>query len=635
MVWMMTKRAGMMASTAVGLGLLGTAAAPRPVEACGGTFCDSGPMSMAVEQTGETILFVLDGAEVEVHIQIAYDPTTDADQFAWVVPVTELPEFSVGSQQLFANVLAASVPAYGFNNYNEPCGGFDDGCDGGSGDFTGGPLFDLGGGSDAGGGPEVVLHTTVGAFEVFVLDGGTVDGVMQWLGDNGFQQDPAAEPILAEYLAEGHLFVAFRLATDAEAAEIHPITLRIPTTEPCVPIRLTRIAAQEDMDIRAFFLADGRVSSANWNHVTLNPLKLDWIGLGANYREVVTLAVDEPGANGHAWVTEYAGNSAIVPRDGLVGEQWDAVPFVTAATPEDAAQLLLAQELYFVDGRGVCVPANPLLPGLVASWLPTAMGTPADLLCTDPVAFGAAVDPLAWDGPGFAADLDDRVIAPGLHANELLDTWPYLTRLYTTISPIEMTEDPTFQATPELPAQEDLTQLGTRNNFCDGTTSFGLPDGRLVALLDSSSWPDIAPEEMPWAETIQYLPAVGAPVIEVDNRDLIQMLLDTWNMKYGPPQSPIGGGCPGDTTGGPGTTGGSGGTNGTGGGLTSGFTSGLPNDTDTGGTDGAGTAGAVGPGGCECRSTGRGAGPGGLALLFLTMLGVRRRARARAAHETT
>ena len=43
----------------------------------------------------------------------------------------------------------------------------------------------------------------MGAFEVFVLDGGTVDGVMQWLGDNGFQQDPAAEPILGEYLAEG------------------------------------------------------------------------------------------------------------------------------------------------------------------------------------------------------------------------------------------------------------------------------------------------------------------------------------------------------------------------------------------------------------------------------------------------
>jgi hypothetical protein len=309
------KRAGVVATAAMGLAVVGMAA-PRVAEACGGTFCDGGPAPMPVEQTGETILFVLDGAEIEVHIQIQYDPTTDAEQFAWVVPVTALPEFSVGSQQLFANLLDASVPRYGLGNFNEPCsdddGGFDDGCDGTGAADDGGITFDLGGGPDAGSpDPEVVLATTVGAFEVFVLDGGTV---------------------------QGHLFVAFRLSTDAEASEIHPITLRMPTTEPCVPIRLTRIAAQEDMEIRALFLGDNRVASANYRHVTLNPLKLDWMTLGANYREVVTLAVDEPGANGHAFVTEYAGASGLVARDGLVGALWDAVPFMVAADPQAATQ---------------------------------------------------------------------------------------------------------------------------------------------------------------------------------------------------------------------------------------------------------------------------------------------------------
>jgi hypothetical protein len=625
MAFTMMKRTGVVASMAVGLALVGAVAASRPAAACGGTFCDGGPMPMPVEQTGETILFVLDGAYVEVHIQIAYDPTTDAEQFAWVVPVTALPEFSVGSQQLFVNLLNATVPAYGLNNWSEPCdddgGGF---CDGTGAADDGGPVFDLGGSDMGGPDPDVLLHTTVGAFEVFVLDGGTVDGVMQWLGDNGFQQDPAAEPILAEYLAEGHLFVAFRLATDAEAAEIHPITLRIPTTEPCVPIRLTRIAAQEDMDIRALFLGDSRVSSANWRHVTLNPLKLDWIGLGANYREVVTMAVDEPGAEGHAFVTEYAGGSELVPRDGLVNEQWDAGPFATAATPYDAAVLVSAQGLYLIDGRGECVPAHPLLPGLVANWLPTPPGTPSDLICNDLVAFAAAVDPAAWDGPGFAADLDIRIIAPGLHANELLDSWPYLTRLYTTISPGEMTEDPMFHATPDLPEQTLLTQLGNRNVFCDGSASLGLPDDRLVALLDPFTWPDIAPEQMPWAETIQYLPAAGAPVVEVDNRDLIQMLLDAWNELYGPPQSPASGSCHGETTGGATTDGGTAGN-------TSGPNTGLTGFTSDGTeTEATGTAGVVEPGSCECRGTGPGRSAGGPALVLLTALGLRRRRRARA-----
>src|SRR3954463_2133969 len=82
-------------------------------DACGGTFCDSGPQSMPVDQKGENILFVMDGANVEAHIQIQYQG--DAKRFAWVVPVPTVPDVSVGSQQLFSNLLAGSVPAYGYN----------------------------------------------------------------------------------------------------------------------------------------------------------------------------------------------------------------------------------------------------------------------------------------------------------------------------------------------------------------------------------------------------------------------------------------------------------------------------------------------------------------------------------------
>ncbi len=148
-------------AAAAGLALL-IATTPRPAEACGGTFCDTGPTAMPVDQTGETILFVVDDGHVEAHIQIQYDPETQAEQFAWLVPVTALPEFSVGSQQLFANMLQATVPAFGISNWNEPCvfgdtGGDGDGCDGGA-NGTGGDdgslKLDLGGGEP--GPPEVV-----------------------------------------------------------------------------------------------------------------------------------------------------------------------------------------------------------------------------------------------------------------------------------------------------------------------------------------------------------------------------------------------------------------------------------------------------------------------------------------------
>src|SRR5690606_33097721 len=115
--------------------------------------------------------------------------------------------------------------------------------------------------------PDVVLSTTGGAFEIAVLEGGTVEGVMQWLGDNGYQQDPAAEPILAQYLADDFLFVALKLSNRAGVDEIHPIVIRYEGNEPCVPIRLPAIAAVDDMEIRTFFLQGARVVPVNYRHV--------------------------------------------------------------------------------------------------------------------------------------------------------------------------------------------------------------------------------------------------------------------------------------------------------------------------------------------------------------------------------
>jgi hypothetical protein len=101
-------------------------AAARPAEACGGTFCDNAttnpnPMgqpttaAMPIDQRGENILFVMDGASVEAHIQIQYKG--DAPHFAWVIPVRGIPAFEIGSQALFDRLLGATVPTYGYTGF--------------------------------------------------------------------------------------------------------------------------------------------------------------------------------------------------------------------------------------------------------------------------------------------------------------------------------------------------------------------------------------------------------------------------------------------------------------------------------------------------------------------------------------
>ena len=59
--------------------------------------------------------------------------------------------------------------------------------------------------------------------------------------------------------------IAESASIHAEAyGEIHPLAIRYPGIEPCIPIKLTRIAAVDDMAIRAFFLGDNRVAPTNW-----------------------------------------------------------------------------------------------------------------------------------------------------------------------------------------------------------------------------------------------------------------------------------------------------------------------------------------------------------------------------------
>lgn len=63
------------------------------------------------------------------------------------------------------------------------------------------------------------------------------------------------------------------------------------------------------MDIRAFSLGDGRAILTNYRHDLVSPLKIDWLNFAANYKEVVSLAVDAFMAEGHAFVTESASGS--------------------------------------------------------------------------------------------------------------------------------------------------------------------------------------------------------------------------------------------------------------------------------------------------------------------------------------
>ena len=525
---------------------------PNRAEACGGTFCDGGvPGPMPVDQTGENVIFVMGGDKAEVHIQISYDPNTNANKFAWMIPLATVPDFSVGSQPLFDRVLAATVPLYNLTQSFESCDFGDEGGSGGN--FTSGfpatTTSDPSGGSETDvGGPEVLLNETVGAFDVVVLQDTELAPIQAWLEDNGYNWDPAAAPILQQYLDEGNVIAALKLTNGVGLEDIHPITLRYDGLETCFPLRLTRIAAVEDMEIRVFVLANERAAPTNFRHVLINQVKIDWLGamIAGNYREVIMNAVDAMMADGRAFVTEYAGTSSTVSQGGIFDNNWDEQAFV-GLDPVQTVTTLNDQGLAQCTDELSCAWNHPLIYGLLLEFLPPPDGV-------EPLTFYAylgdyvdQIDLVKWNGGAeFSAALLDRVIDPGIHAVDLLDTWPYLTRMYTLISPGEMMEDPIFHLNPDL---GDVDQLRTADNYnlCNGDSVVTLPDGREVYVPGGQTWPTI-PNEMWWEEEVQTIGLKGAPMTLVNNTNAITKVVTDWNLSHNWPRAddtgntPTGGG---------------------------------------------------------------------------------------------
>ncbi len=507
---------------------------PSVAQACGGLFCDNQPMPMPVDQTGENILFVIDEAagKVEAHIQIRY--MGDPQEFAWVIPVQSIPDFSAGSELLFNNLLAGTAPTYSVQTVSdcEDNSNSGPGCASYALDSSVGAETSAGGSGDTGNtGPTIVKRDIVGAFEIVVLTGGNAQELVDWLDDNGYAQDPDAPPIIEQYLSEGYYFAAAKLINGAGIDELQPLVVSYAGTRPCVPLRLTGIAAVDDMPIRIFALARDRVVPIGYKHVELNETLLDWQGQASNYFDVVIQAIDEAG--GLAFITEYASNSASIDQSGLFDIRWDPSIFVDAEpvlgfgyTTIDA---LTSQGLMECFSGGICTYNHPMLLPLLRNFLPTPPGIAEDDFYSCLECFQEEIDLVAWNGTSFAAALDERIVQPGKHAVEILNTWPSLTRLLTIMSPHEMTADPEFVQNADLP--EVLPgHTTTRMIPCEGSDKFVFADGRELLMLPDDNWPDL--EDMPYAERVEIMMPAGAPQIEDDNKSTIDDIIRTSNKRF-------------------------------------------------------------------------------------------------------
>jgi MYXO-CTERM domain-containing protein len=317
-------------------------------------------------------------------------------------------------------------------------------------------------------------------------------------------------------------FVGLKLQQNASAGDIQPIVLDMDNPEPCVPLILTRVAAVPDMPVHTYVLAKTRAFPKNWFHVAINERKIDWLNNASNYAKVATDAINE--AAGHGFITEFAGSTAFLSNSVYVAGRWNLDQLSTIKDPAAfVAQLL---QMGF--------PRDTTMQALLRKYIPMPkalmdMGVTESAFYNNLSQYQAQLGP--FDPVMFVADLNERVVAPLQAAQEMFDKQPWVTRLYSTVSPDEMTRDPLFHLNPDLPAVSNIHKAtGTGECQTDGTVrnvkltlaSGGEPisiPGPIQFYGNNQPWNYAAAE--PSAARIELVSAFGQPAVYTRGQALV------------------------------------------------------------------------------------------------------------------
>ena len=488
--------------------------------ACGGFFCTTVPMN----QVAENILFIQGEGTVTTHVQIQYSGT--AADFAWVLPLPAVPELAVSHNQIFAQLQGATQPSFQLNFQEDVSCGFP-------------PIpFAV---AESSAGPrsvEVASEERVGPYDTAVISAAAAAAIVGWLVENGYRLGELGVELLTPYVEEGFYFLALKLAPDRDVGDLQPVAVTYAADRPGIPIRLTAVATEPDLGVLAYILGEHRAVPTNYLHVQLNKAAINWFFGGFNYQSVVSQAANEAG--GQAFVTEYAGPSAIVGDFFL--ETLDLDKLRQQEHPADFIATALAQgfpndaQMQTLLRRHIPMPAAVLTEGVLevvfagdreayeqarqGGWL---QDTAESSFYDNMRAYNRYLADAAFDAGAFVDDLQRIVVDALTQVQAVLADKPYLTRLYTTLSADEMTLDPMFSYNPDLPRVSNVHAADAYWDCADPETTPLEEWGLVVALADGRQFrtlpftalgdPRSVPANMPAAAVVEQLTASGPPQV--------------------------------------------------------------------------------------------------------------------------
>ncbi len=503
-------------------------------DACG-CFTPPDP-SVPVVQAGERIAFAMEDGVVTAHIQIQY--AGPAEEFGWLLPLPAIPEMNVGTDELFNQLIQQTQPLYRLDSVFEGNCAFVN---------RGGPSFG-GASGDASPSPEapgdesgpgvLVIESSVGPYDYAVLRADSKQPMLDWLAENRYFVPTGTDEAVDAYIRPGAYFLALKLQKGNDIGDLQPVVVKYASDLPMIPIVLTSVAADPDMGVQVWVLGDHRAIPRNYFHTRINDALLNWLDGAQNYIEVLTDAVDEAEGH-HSFVTEYAGTSSVM--QDLLDYQGRFGNLAQLAQTTDAIEYIqflrfngyvFTSQLVGMLEAELPVPKGLADQGIDAvtyyfniEWYLGAYKTQNPELFTD-----LDVD---FDPVQLTQDIDDRIVTPTLDAGQLFRDNPYMTRLFTTLSPEEMTKDPVFSFNPDLPEVSNI-HVGTAVYHCglysdnQQTTPATIitEDGYSLYLPDGVSNNPWLESDMPSSFRTEILREEGPPEVVTDNGDKIRAYLN-------------------------------------------------------------------------------------------------------------
>ena len=498
--------------------------------------------SVPIVQAGERIAFAMANGQVTAHIQIQYKGS--ASDFGWILPLPSVPTLELGADELFTQLIATTQPKYEVKRVYEGNCSFDPSRRG----FGGGPTPAAGGagggggqgGGDANSPSPLVYQDSIGPYDYAVLKADTKDDMLKWLADNRYFVPAGTDGAVGPYIHPGSFFLALKLKKGNDVGDLQPVVVHYASDLPMIPLVLTSVAANPHMGIQVWMLGAGRAIPRNYYHTVINDAKLDWINGAQNYNDVIIAATGEA-PDKHSFVTEYAGSSSVMQnllnRPGRFGAQADL-----AAQGTDVAfvqhllanQFPLTSQTIAVLQKYIPVPAAlSQSPRQFYSNLGYYLGAYRQ---QNPQVFTGWVE--SFQPAMMAQELWDRVVTPTLAAGALFDQSPYLTRLYTTLSPEDMNKDPVFSYNPGLKSYPNVHN-GTLTYHCGFFGDHGIAN-TAATLRTEEGWVvdypagtgsnrgggvGFAAPGGPSSQRIEILREQGNPDVLVDNTSQISHAL--------------------------------------------------------------------------------------------------------------